>query len=298
MNVLFTVLGFLIIFACTFGLSLRKVLLTQDIDRSYISHTEASRKILNQYEDRCYDRLRYVKKKKQIPSHPKKKTVTHEIKNKPNLNLPCARFNLSLLVTDGKEKHRELYEAAAKLIRSLYANLISSEPRFEYKLLDAILDSARFVSLSSASTPILLEKLSLRSADVKQLYILQGLYYRMLRGTKKTGTPTSYPSFIDYFKIENGTSRICLHHASDEMLRSLFGPRVAPVLREEIKKTKSAISVKRVQNICGQNGLIAPSDEFLELFDYKTSKNHSISQEILVQEIDGVCLKQKIFLNS
>jgi hypothetical protein len=294
MNILPTVMGLLLIFACTFTLSLRKATLAQPVEKTYQAHIQASRKILNSYESLCYERMRGEKKEKQDGNV---KTAAHREKQIEPLNLDCARLNLWPLLQDGKEKQPILYETAAHLLRTFYASfLFEGQPRFEYCLLDALLEAAKLANNEPNTTYLPLEKLALKDWRVKPLYSLQTVYYRMLRGTKKH--QEGYPSLLEYFVIENKETHICMQHASAEMLTALFGPGAAAALFHELQESETPLLPERVREISTQNGKIGLSDEFLKLLDFQTSRHHTSGQKTLVQEEADVCLKQRVFLPS
>jgi len=295
MNLLSLVMGLLLIFACTFTLSLNKAAMSKSVEKTYQAHINASRKILNSYESICYERMREEKKEPQK----EKKTAAHHEPCVEVLNLDCARLNIWPLLQDGKEKHLILYETAAHLLRSFYGeSLLNGQLRWEYQLLDVILDAAQIAARDPNRTHIPLEKLSLKESNVKQLYPLQMVYYRMLKGTKKRKTKQSYPSLLEYFVAEKKETHLCLQHASMEMLRALFGERIAPILYRELKERETPLLPDRVREICAQNGLIALSEDFLKLFDLQSSRHHPSGQKTLVKEDADVCLKQRVFLPS
>lgn len=298
MNILPLVMSLLLIFACTFSLSLRKSTITQGVEKTYQAHMNASRKIRNSYESLCYEQMRSEAKEKQPKEKQQNETPPQE-KEIEQLNLACARLNLWPLLADGIEKHTDLYETAAQLLGSLYSkHLFEKEARFEYCLLDALLDAARQSNTDPNNPRILLEKLSLKEFNVKPLYPLQTTYYHMLKGTKKSSLDQGYPSLLDYFALENKKSRICLHHASQEMVVGLFGSRAGPHIYAELQKSETHLSFERLKDICTQNGKLALSDEFLKLIDVESASRHTSGQKTLVKEDADVCLKQKVFFPS
>jgi hypothetical protein len=293
MNLLGMVMGLLLIFACTFTLSLRKATVAQGVEKTYQAHLNASRNIHNSFESLCYRRMRG--KKPKTPDE-QKKEIAKELHLEP-VNLDCARLNLWPLLIDGSEKHPALYETAAQLLRSLYASaLFNRESRFEYRLLDAMLDAAKKKQHKQKTTSIFLEKLVLNDSHVKPLYTMQTIYYHMLRGIRKSAGDEGYPALLEYLTIENKKSLICIHHASIEMLSALFGPGTAWAIFHELQESETPLTLERVQDLCNQNGKLNLSDEFFTLFDWQSSRLHSSSQKTLVQEEANVCLKQKVFL--
>ncbi len=291
MNILSLVMGLLLIFACTFSLSLHKAMLSQSVEKTVQAHLNVTRKLRNSYESLCYRQLRSGAKENKP-----KKIHSHREREKQQLNLGCARLNLWPLVVDGVEKHPALYETAAQILCTFYSkHLFPNEQRFEYYLLNALLEAARQANTDPNSSHLIFEKLSLNKTNVKQLYPLQSIYYRMLRGTKTSMQDQSYPSLLDYFALDNKNSRVCLHHASPEMLVGLFGSRAGPIIYTELKKNETPISLERLEDLCKQNGNPALSDEFLKFLDLDSVSHHSSGQKVLVKQDSDVCLKQKVF---
>lgn len=290
MNLLSMVMGLLLIFACTFSLTLRKENTAQRIEKTYQSHMNASRRILSTYESLCYENLRGEKNEKQ----PKTKKETPKEKKIETINHECARINLFPLIADGKEKHPILYETAAQVLRNFYMlPLFDGQKRFEYQMLDAIIESAQQNKDTS-----LLEKLALKDSCVKPLYTMQSIYYRMLRGTKHMPGDPGFPSLLECFTIEKQKMPICLRHASLEMLSALFGPRAAAIIAHERADSETPLTYQRIQDICAQNGQIGVSEDFLKLFDMQSCRHFHSGEKTLVQQDADVCLKQKVFLPS
>jgi hypothetical protein len=296
MNILSMVMGLLLIFACTFGLSLRKAILTQGVEKTYQAHMNASRKIRNSYESLCYSQLRSEIKEKHKEKEEEKERQPSHAKEIKRLNLDCARLNLWPLVIDGAEKHPDLYETAAQLLYTFYSKpLFDGEPRLEYRLLDAIIQAAREVQNEDNNSRLMLEKLILKKQNVKPLYSLPSTYYRMLRGTKNIASDQSYPSLLDYFVLENKQTRICIHHASVEMLVSLFGEKAGSILYNEIHKSEIPLTREHMLDLCAQNGKPGLNEGFLKLLDLDSSAPHCSKHKILVKQDADVCLKQKVF---
>lgn len=299
MNLLGLIFGILLICTCTFSLSTHKFLLSRPVEISCQNHLAASRKILNAYESEYYKALRSKPKNeepKKIPSHhsagPQKEEGLEEEKAEP-LNGECSRLNLRPLILDGRDKHPILYETAARILRTLYQKpLFGEEVRLEYKLLDAMLSAAQ--SKENGPTPPL-EKLLLQENNVKRLYPLQAIYYRMLKGTKPAAKK-GYPCLGDYFSIEDASTSLCLRHASIEMLTALFNAKAALQLHKEIKKNKTPLSKERVHEICIQSGLTSLEDDFFELIDLKTSRHRLPTKKILVEQEGGVSLRKQVFI--
>lgn len=296
MNILGLIFGILLICACTFSLSMHKFLLSRPVEITCQNHLAATRKILNAYESEYYKALRSKTKKeeskKSDPKHPAQ-GLKKEEKKAPLLNGECSRLNLRPLIQDGKDEHPILYETAARMLRSLYQKpLFGEEVRLEYQLLDAILSAAKCEGTSPMPP---LEKLLLPEKNVKRLYPLQMIYYRMLKGTKPAAKK-KYPCLADYFSIEDAPSSLCLRHASIEMLSGLFNPKAALQLVKEMQKNKDSLSKDRILEICIQSGITSLDDDFFELIDLKTARHRLPSKKILVEEEGGVSLRKQFFM--
>lgn len=296
MNILGLIFTILLICACTFSLSLQKILLGKPVEIFCQNHLKATRKILNSYESECYKSLRSKSKKKD--SKPKEQNRSAaQTKKKENplpLNGECSRLNLWPLILEGKNKHPFLYETAAQILRSLYQKpLFGIEGRLEYALLDAMLLACQCEE--NQNSPPALEKLLLKDKNVKRLYPLQTIYYRMLKGTKlKTGK--GYPCLSDFISIERNPSPLCLKHASPAMLSALFNPKAGVLLYEELHKNKNPLSKERILEICSLSGLTSISDDFFELLDLKTARHSLSGKKILVGEEGDVRLRKQVFL--
>lgn len=296
MNLLGLVFGILLICTCTFSLSMHKHLLSKPVEISCKNHLSASRKICSSYESEYYKALRAAPKKEASATAPKQTSSSRQQPEEEEappslLNGACSRLNLWPLIENGKDENPMIYETAAKLLRSFYQKpLFEQEVRLEYQLLDAILGAAS----SKEGAPVL-EKLRLQDKDVKRLYPLQSVYYRMLKGTKPKAKK-SYPCLSDYISVERNHSPLCLRHASLEMLSALFNPKAASLLYKEMRKNKIPLSKERILEICGQSGLTGISDDFFALLDLQTAVHRLPSKKILVEQEGDVSLRKQIFL--
>jgi hypothetical protein len=175
--------------------------------------------------------------------------------------------------------------------------LFGEELRQEYDLLDTILDAAGRAKKDPNLTYLPLEKLDLQKKNVKQLYLLQSIYYRMLKGTKEMKN-SGYPPLIDYICFENKETHICLRHASIEMFTALFGPKAAFVLYEEVHKSKIPLSKERIMDVCHQGGKIGMNEALLDLLDLRFTRHRLSSKRTLIETEGDVCLKKRVFLPS
>lgn len=296
MNAVGLVFGLLLIFTCTFSLSLRKAVLSEPVEKTFRAHNIASQKILNNYESARYKRI----KKKNTPE-PKKNSHGNKTNDSTpkeidlSENRDCARLNLWPLIEEDKNSHQTLYQVAAQIIRNLYAQKLSLEPKFEYELLDALIAAAKSgLKKNLETTGIALEKLSLPERKKSSL---QMTYYTMLKGTKLASSEKSYPSLMDTFILEKEASRLCLTHAPAPLLEALFGSRAAKKILLEAGNKEARFNKEKLRELCMREENIHLNDEFLNLFSFQS--NHSAkNQKIFVEDEKGIRLKKKVFFAS
>jgi hypothetical protein len=296
-NILPMVMGLMLIFACAFSLSMHKAVRAKQVENTYQAHAKASQKILNSYESMCYDRLRGEAKDTKNRSRPNLDAILPAEIVINHLNAECARLNLWPLVEDDVSHHRELYECAAQILRSLYgAVLFKNAPRIEYRLLDSIVESARLAYLETNQSCPLLEKLQLKGYE-KKPFNMQSLYYAMLRGTRrKSPDVLSYPSLLEYFFFDNSQHKICLQHASIEMIAALFGSQSAFALYQEIHNSRTPLAKEQIINICVQNGNVLPREDGLfQQIDLARAHPDSSGYKIIVGEEADISLKQRVY---
>lgn len=302
MNLLGWVFGMLLIFACSYSLSLHKFLLSNPIEKSFQNHLKASRKIFNSYEREYFITIRCInekKRKREVSPQKAQEQATQKRSEKPNyLNAECSHLNLWPLLAEGQDEHLALYEAAARLLRTFYReSFFKEEPRLEYLLLNQILDAAK-IALTEADHDFLsLEKLSLKEPKSKRLCSLQSIYYRMLKGTKRKDGG-GYPPLVDYFSFEKKESQVCLKHASIEMLSALFGSKVALSLYDEIHQSKAHLSKEKILEVCARSGMCELDKRLFELIDLKSSRHEVPSKKILVGEEGDISLRKRVYLPS
>ena len=253
-------------------------MLATQIESTYQAWQIANRKLLKAYENSRFDTFREAPKEKVEEKPPSMRPLSPEKPPKKQSNRSCARLNLWPLVADGKKEHPLLYETAASLLRSLYAKpLFGAEKRWETSLLDAVLQAAEQQHKDPKISSILLEKLSLPVPKAS-------IFYRMLRGTRKN-IDNPYPSLLDYFVCEEADAKICLPHASLELLTALFGEKTANELYREFQKEKALQNVERFKQLCiGEE----------ELFSFQACPGSR--HKTLVVESGDVCLRKEITL--
>ena len=279
MNLIAFIFGLLLIFTCSFSLSLRKFHLTEPIDSTYRANAIASQKILNSYESLRYKR---IPKKKSAETEKKKQNrnqTTHQ--HDRTQNGACARLNLWPLIQEGRETHPALYQTAVRIFKTFY----TESPEL---FLNALLEAAKMqLKKDSGALSFSLEKLALGS--------LQLTYYQMLKGAMKAPADQRYPSLLELITLEKTPSLICLQHTSQPLLNALF---TAP-LAEQILLEKEELKKDQLRELCLHKGQRVVDDEFLNLFDLQqTSHRISENQTILVQDENEVSLKKKVFFAS
>ena len=293
MNALTLVLGLMLIFTCTFSLSFRKAVLAVPVEQTSSSHAKATQKILNSYEKDRYLRLREKPKPKKEQSIASASTANLKPQDHSK-NLECARLNLWPLLEGDKSSHKLLYQTIAQVIRNLYAEKLFPEPKFEYLLLDAVLESAKLeLKKNPDFNHFPLEKLALAG---KKKLPLQQIYYYMLKGTKPIAK--SYPSLLEVVTLEREeASKICIAHASHSLLKALFGERATRSILKELDKEKPTLGKEELKEICFRDANLNTTPEFLDLFNFKPHRMKQ-TQKIIAQSDQDVCLEKKVFFAS
>jgi hypothetical protein len=234
-----------------------------------------------------------VKIKKEKPAATR---VRKQNESKPiPINPVCCRLNLYPLLDDGRNKHPNLYETAAKLLRTFYSTaLFSSEKGFEYKLLDAIVCAGKSSLKEEFSLPI--ETLDLNDPQ------LQDIYYTSLKGTKKCSLGRKgYPPLIDYLKIERKDEPICLFEAHPHMLTVFFGQKTAKIVYETLHDgQKQSLELDAIIQISNDPQLAFIDPEVWKLLNFKRPTHASASRRTFVAEDaeTGISLRKEIQLKS
>ncbi len=275
MNILPFVVAVLFILSYGIGASFQNQLFSRRNQTANLGLLRAEQKFLRQSEEEQFSTLlgteRTVKKKEKEPSQ---KEASKAVPL-PTINPPCARLNLFPLISEGKEAHLPLYETAAKLLRTLYAKKVfREEKQFEYKLLDALLTSAKKPLEKKDS--LSLETLALKDTS------LQPTYYTLLKGAKK-----HFPSLLDYLKIERTPSQICLFHAHPTALSIFFGEKTAHKLYQELHTNRKAgIDLEAILQWANDPHLAFTDAKVWELLDFHRPKHGDASQKTLLIEDD------------
>lgn len=227
MNVLFLIFSFLFLFAMTFYVQLENHGLSCSLERTYEKHAIATRKMNAKIESRVFTSLpgEYPEKEKREVQEGKKHRDPME-----RINPLCSRFNLWPLILEGKERHVERYQIAAHLLRTLYPGIFLRS-HSEKEFLDLFLARAK----QKGNKPFRLETLSFQNEE------LQHLYYQLLR---------SPAPFLDFFKAEEGSLRICLFHANLSMLSALFNRPAAEEIYRALHQKKPPLDNDQLLAIC------------------------------------------------
>ena len=253
---------------------------------SSLGHIHANREILNQCESKHYKSL----KSKASPSKKEKLKGTKQtqIKPPPPINPECARLNLLPLIQNGFQKETLIYHTAAKLLQAFYGDtLFEKKAKVEYQFLDAFLKAGKKL-LAEQDAPSL-EKIAFQNKD------FQRLYYKMLKGTKGN---VSYPSLIDFFKLDSNTNSLCICHAHPRMLSALFSPKAAIALYNAVHTPGApAPNKENIERICLDAHLLL-DPEIFDLLDLQAPVHPELKKAMLIGEDPEtrISLKKTIFL--
>jgi len=262
-------------------LSFEKQVSAHRLRSSYVGHAAANRQILDQITSRFYASL-----KQPSSSDDQEEKIAEEPQNPislpppPLINPHCARINLFPLIKIDVKEEPYLYETAAKLLRIFYGKaLFDHRERAEYKFLDALLKEVRHqIVQEKFSVP---EKVSFKDPH------FQMIYYKMLKGTKKNDLlqEMGYPSLLDYIKIENAPSRICLCHAHPNLLAVLFTPKGAAKLYAAMHTPKAPlISQESIERICQEVHAPLLNPKIFDLIEISQGRHSSASKDTLFGE--------------
>ncbi len=265
--------------------SLEKQIGSIRLRASSLGHIYANRDILNQCESKRYKSL----KSKASPSKKEtsNRTKQTQIKPPPPINPECARLNLLPLMQNGSQEEMLIYHTAAKLLQGFYGDtLFEKKPKAGYQFLDALLKAGK--KLLAEQDGLALEKIAFQNKD------LQHLYYKMLKGTKGNA---SYPSLIDFFKMDPNGNALCICHAHPRMLSALFSPKAAIALYNAIHAPNApTLSKDAIERICLDAHLLI-DPKILDLFDLQTV-HPELKKAMLIGEDPEtrISLKKTIFL--
>jgi hypothetical protein len=275
-NFLTFIFSLLLILSFSTFATLEKQLGDRRIRTSFLGHLKANRRILSKCETAAYKTFRAVPK----TSPEKAKETTPNPIERPLINPACARLNLWPLIQEGREEHPLLYEAAAKLFKTFYgAVLFEDKPRFEYRFLDLFLKKSR--QALQKQSPFALEKLSLDDPA------FQGLYYKMLKGTKERSVENKigYPSLLDSISIEESPSKICLSHAHPDQIAVFFGFKAADKLFKELHQQQPPLlTAEFIEKVCSECHVVMVDPKIFALFEFGRPAHDHKSKTTFIEE--------------
>ena len=292
MNVMGLVFSILLVLSFGFYAGLEKEAILRRLDKTFIGSANVSRKIMNAYESESYKEIRSTKKPKK-KSAPPKETAVKTIPLPPKINPPCARLNLWPLLTTGREENQLLYEELAELLRVFYKkhlfHFFSDPSHLEYRLLDLWIAGLKHSLTEKPDTPIVLEKTDLNDPS------LQILYYNMLRGAE-----WQYPSLLDFVKViqvKDKEEKLCLFHATPELLSVFFG-NAAKAIYEEMHSDKIIVTEEMIEEICRTHQYTLFNKELFDLLSLTRVKHEKSSEITLIEEdpVSHISLRKKIYL--
>ena len=278
MNILSFVFSILFILSFAFYACLESETMIRRINKTFIGQTNVSRKICAAYETEVYKKERAsakiaTSKKKKDPN----KTIKKEIPAPPKINPECARLNLWPLLQKGREENQLLYDQIAQLLRKCYQkplfHFFSDQSKLESRFLDIWLASIKNFISENPTSPVVLEKITLIDPS------LQMLYYNMLRGSEG-----SYPTLLDFIRVDQKTEeKVCLFHATPSMLSLFFG-KAAEAVYEEMHGDKILVTEEMLEEICKRHGAPPFDKKLLEVITLARFKHDHPSTITLLEE--------------
>lgn len=245
MNVLGLVFSLLLILSYTFFSMSDKHTTSTRVRNICCGTQKTNRQIVNEYQSLIYNGLQKNPTYKEETNRPKQSKKEPGKKNKsekkkpPELSQECAKLNLSPLIHEGRKTHPQLYELAAKMLRTLYgATLFEEKKGMEYKFLDALIASGKGVKQ--------IEKLALPPE-------YQRVYYKMLKGTKiyHLRSQKGIAPLTDFLTIETAKTKICLCHAHPDLIATVFNFDVADILYSQLHQHPAPPLTKElIENAC------------------------------------------------
>jgi hypothetical protein len=254
--------------------------------KTFVGHAAANRQVVCQAASEYYASL------KRQPSEAKEEAEEEEAEEEeakqrgegkvpaaPRLNPECSRLNLFPLIDPGVQEEPVLYEAAAKLLRVFYGDaLFEKKSRAEYKFLDAFLKAAK-QHIKNNQMPAL-EQISFHNEK------WQAIYYRMLKGTKQNDLleGIGYPALMDYIRISQEQSKLCLYHAHPNLLAVYFTPKGAGKLFAQMHAQNAPqITREDVERICRDAHLLL-DPLLLELFDFQKGRHPKRQKSVVLAD--------------
>jgi len=291
MNILPFVFAVLLILSYGGAASFQSRIASRRNQKAHLGLRKTELSFLRQSEQEHYNELPGTPVKIQKE---KKAPIARESKPKESqINPLCARINLFPLVDQGRDEHPNLYETAAKLLRTFYQSTVfGNEKGVEYRLLDAIVAAGKRTLREENSLPI--ETLDLKNPD------LQSIYYTMLKGTKKCILgKKGHPPLIDYLRIERKATPVCLFDSHPYMLTVFFGAKTAPILHQTLQDgQKQTIDIDTIIQLTNDPQLASVDPEVWKLINFNRPTHGSVSRRTLLAEDaeTGISLRKEIQL--
>lgn len=249
----------------------------------YVAYQKNYRTMLNQFQSNVYHHLPKAPKNTSTGKKPQEASPKEEEEEEEedfSTTRACARLNLWPLIQDGKEAHPHLYELFAKLIRTFYGSL-NKNARFEYKFLDAWLQAASHLDLSSQG----LENAHLATSD------FQTLYYKMLKGS------AGLPPLLEYVKIESSADKICVFHANQTQLSLLFPQNIAEKLYTKIhSKEGPRLSAELIERIASECQSFRIDPHLMALLDTSNYFKHQDLRPFFVTNEGDITLRKRFIM--
>ena len=296
MNVMPLILSVLLILTFGFYSCVENEAAVYRINKTFATQTKLSRNLLKSYEEHNYETIKAAKQPKsphQNSSETPKEKKAKEIPKPPSINPECARLNLWPLLYADKKELPFLYEQLAQLLRLYYKkplfSFFSEKSNLEYLLLDAWLAALKKqIDGPSKEDEIVLEKAAFSDRS------LQILYYNMLRGSKG-----KYPPLLDFIKAVRPSDRqekVCLLHATPDMLAIFFGS-AAKAVYDEMHSETLAVTEERIEELCRAHHGPLISKELFPLLNLSRFKHPSPPGMTFLEEDESTktSLRKKIY---
>ncbi len=230
MNIVGFISALLIMFSISLSFLLGRHVQSEHLHRSFHGYMQAERN------------LRSFCAKKYLPKAPRPKeasaakpdeTRVKKNKKKRQKTYDCAKFNLMPLFID--KVNPQSRQTFARLLSVLYGETLLKDPAVKEQIITGMIEGARRqLSKQTEKEKQIVEIEKIAMTDKS----LQIIYYQMLKGTKLGGLP----ALCDFAAFETKPQKICIKHASAEVLTALLNRRAATeiIKARELKKLSSA----------------------------------------------------------
>lgn len=290
MNLLGLIFFLLSIFAMTISSTLSTTLATKKTSNAYLGSIRAHRSLFYRYQRDLYRQEEgKIKRPPRDPSSPRREQNSAPETEPASTQFSCARLNLYPLIAEGKEAHPSLYRIGAEMLSSLYGPLFSEKSAEPF--LDRLLVSW---GESLRAHPLLFspEKLSFANREDRLLF------YRLLKGTKDFSRKEKkgYPPLLDFFSLNVSTEKVCLLHASDDLLSFLFGSVVGEKLFSILQNDEETLSLALLERLHQEEHQKLPSSDLLALLNFSEKRHtHEKKKKISATDPDHSVIISKHF---